>query len=470
MGKENKTKTPPKAPQPKKEQKTTVIESKNFEDLGKGVVEGMDANRTADTLTNVRRYFLDNPQAAEQYGITPETVQKVNRIAALGSAALMLHEIVRGKSEWAATMKRAELAAVLETAPMLGFTFDQKLLPNLSGDAEEEVQVPAAAITVSKETKAAIEEEAAAAEATVATSPADVKSEEDLKASLLHFLTTVANSYEKFATVIPFYRAYLKIQAGDNKEKLAEIEKMSDTDILRDITVIVGKCPFTLNGQGHFMLTLTRLYKSPVVAYCNFRNATRNRKTGVFAISDEECASYVRVLIEWAIATEIANNKAAIESTKENIKVLSKDKKANEKAIEEQNAKIQKYENTIKQLEGEVMVYLNNPSSDFVDNLIKLRREKDQSALRAWGSIVNSYVDYNFKEVNQEDLDHNVEQWAGIITNYFRPTQDQLREYSTANIISPRPISEKKEEPAKEEKPQEEQPKKQALPLRMVCA
>ena len=189
MGKENKTKTPPKAPQPKEKRKTTVIEAKNLENLPKVAAEGLDPNRTADTLTNVRRYFLDNPQAAEQYGITPETVQKVNRIAALGSAALMLHEIVRGKSEWAATMKRAELAAVLETAPMLGFTFDQKLLPNLSGDAEEEVQVPAAAITVSKETKAAIEEEAAAAEATVATSPADVKSEEDLKASLLHFLT-----------------------------------------------------------------------------------------------------------------------------------------------------------------------------------------------------------------------------------------------------------------------------------------
>ena len=160
------------------------------------------------------------------------------------------------------------------------------------------------------------------------------------------------------------------------------------------------------------------------------------------------------------IATEIANLKAIIEASKANIKVLSKDKKANEKAIEAENEKIQKKEETIKQYEGEVMNILNNPSADFAENIIKLKREKDTNMLRAWGVIVNSYVDYNFKEVNQEDLDHNVQQWAGIITNYFRPISEQLSNYSVANIISPRPISKKKEEPAKEEKPQEEEPKK----------
>lgn len=460
MGKETK-KTPPKAPQPKGEQKkTTVIEAKTIENLPKVAAEGMDANRTADTLTNIRRYFLDDPQAAAHLGITQEAVQNINKIAAIGSAALMLHEIVRGKSEWAGAMKRAELAAVLETAPMLGFTFDQKLLPSMTGDAEEIVEVPAGAIKVSNDTKKAIEEEAAAAEKTVAKSPADIKSEEELKETLLHFLSEVKNGYEKFATVIPFYRAYLKIQAGDDKEKLEEISKQTDIDTLRDITKLVGKCPFTLNGQGHFMLMQTRLYKSPVPAYCNFRNASRNRKTGVYAISDEECASYVRVLIEWVISTEIANLKASIEASKANIKVLSKDKKANEKAIEAENEKIQKKEETIKQYEVEVMNILNNPSADFAENIIKLKREKDTNMLRAWGVIVNSYVDYNFKEVNQEDLDHNVQQWAGIITNYFRPISEQLSNYSVANIISPRPISKKKEEPVKEEKPQEEEPKK----------
>lgn len=463
MGKETKEKkTPPKAPQAaKKEQKTTVIESKSFENLGKGVVEGMDANHTADTLTNVRRYFLDDPQAAAHLGIAPEAVQRVNRIAAIGSAALMLHEIVRGKSEWAGSMKRAELAAVLETAPMLGFTFDQKLLPSMTGDAEEVVTVPAGAIAVSPETKKAVEEEAAAAEKEIAKSPADIKSPEELKDALLHYLSTVTNGYQKFATVIPFYKAYLKIQAGEDKNKIAEIDNKTDVETLREITAIVGKCPFTLNGQGHFMLTQTKFYKSPVLAYCNFRNAARNRKTGVYAITDEECASYVKVLVEWVIATEIANIKANIESTKENIKVLSKDKKANAKAIDDQNAKIKKYEDTIKQYEEEVMSYINNPSAEFVETLIKLKKEKEPNAVRAWGVIVNSFVDYNFKEVNQQDLDHNVEQWAGIITNYFRPTSEQLSNYSVANIVSPRLISEKKEETAQEEKPKEgEEPKK----------
>ncbi len=457
MGKETK-KNPPKAPQPKGEQKTTVIETKTFENLPKMAAEGMDANRTADTLTNVRRYFLDDPQAAAHLGITQDAVDNVNRIAAIGCAALMLHEVVRGKSEWAGSMKRAELAAVLETAPMLGFTFDQKLLPSMQGDAEEIVNVPANAITVSKETKEAIQAEAAAEEKTVAKSPADIKSEDELKETLLHFLSEVKNGYEKFATVIPFYRAYRKIQAGDDKEKLDKINEQTDVETLREITKLVGKCPFTLNGQGHFMLMQTRFYKSPVPAYCNFRNASRNRKTGVYAISDEECASYVRVLIEWVISTEVANLKADIEAAKANIKALSKDKKANEKAIEAENEKIQKKEETIKQYEGEVMNILNNPSADFAENIVKLRREKDQNMTRAWGVIVNSYVDYNFKEVNQEDLDHNVQQWAGIITNYFRPVSEQLSNYSVANIISPRPISEKKEDTANEET--QEEPKK----------
>lgn len=462
MGKETK-KTPPKAPQPKGEQKkTTVIEAKTIENLPKMAAEGMDKNRTADTLTNIRRYFFDDPDAAAHLGITPEGVQKINRIAALGSAALMLHEIVRGNSEWAASMKQAELAACLECGPILGFTFDQKLLPALNAEPDKIVDaaVVSKIIKISPEAEKAIKEEAAAAEKVVAKSPADIKSEEELKETLLHFLSEVKNGYEKFATVIPFYRAYLKIQAGDDKEKLEEINKQTDVDTLREITKLVGKCPFTLNGQGHFMLTQTRLYKSPVPAYCNFRNASRNRKTGVYAISDEECASYVRVLIEWVISTEIANLKASIEASKANIKVLSKDKKANEKAIEAENEKIQKKEETIKQYEGEVMNILNNPSADFVENIIKLKHEKDTNMLRAWGVIVNSYVDYNFKEVNQEDLDHNVQQWAGIITNYFRPISEQLSNYSVANIISPRPISKKKEEPAKEEKPQEEEPKK----------
>lgn len=455
MGKETK-KNPPKAPQPKgTSAPNTSVTIPNIDPNAQ--FGNLDANRTSDTLTTLRMMWHDDPNAAQRYHVSNETVEGINRIVAIGAVALLAHDVVTGKSEFTQKMKASELQTFIAACAELNITLNPKLLP-VTKNPDDEVVISSKALEMSEETKKEIAREAAAAEKEVAKSPADIKSEDELKETLLHFLSEVKNGYEKFATVIPFYRAYRKIQAGDDKEKLDKINEKTDVDILREITKLVGKCPFTLNGQGHFMLTQTRFYKSPVPAYCNFRNASRNRKTGVYAISDEECASYVRVLIEWVISTEIANLKADIEAAKANIKALSKDKKANEKAIEAENEKIQKKEETIKQYEGEVMNILNNPSADFAENIVKLRREKDQNMTRAWGVIVNSYVDYNFKEVNQEDLDHNVQQWAGIITNYFRPVSEQLSNYSVANIISPRPISEKKEESAKEET--QEEPKK----------
>lgn len=455
MGKETK-KNPPKAPQPKRENTpNTSITVPNIDPNAQ--FGNLDANRTSDTLTTLRMMWHDDPNAAQRYHVSNETVEGINRIVAIGAVALLAHDVVTGKNEFAQKMKASELQTFIAACEELNITLNPKLLP-VTKNPDEVVVVSSKALEMSEETKNEIAREAAAAEKEVAKSPADIKSEEELKDTLLHFLSEVKNGYEKFATVIPFYRAYRKIQAGDDKEKLDKINEQTDVETLREITKLVGKCPFTLNGQGHFMLMQTRLYKSPVPAYCNFRNASRNRKTGVYAISDEECASYVRVLIEWVISTEIANLKASIEASKANIKALSKDKKANEKAIEAENEKIQKKEETIKQYEGEVMSILNNPSADFAENIVKLKREKDTNMLRAWGVIVNSYVDYNFKEVNQEDLDHNVQQWAGIITNYFRPVSEQLSNYSVANIISPRPISEKKEEPANKET--QEEPKK----------
>lgn len=455
MGKETK-KNPPKAPQPKgTSAPNTSVTIPNIDPNAQ--FGNLDANRTSDTLTTLRMMWHDDPNAAQRYHVSNETVEGINRIVAIGAVALLAHDVVTGKSEFTQKMKASELQTFIAACAELNITLNPKLLP-VTKNPDDEVVISSKALEMSEETKKEVAREAAAAENIVAKSPADIKSEDELKETLLHFLSEVKNGYEKFATVIPFYRAYRKIQAGDDKEKLDKINEKTDVDILREITKLVGKCPFTLNGQGHFMLTQTRFYKSPVPAYCNFRNASRNRKTGVYAISDEECASYVRVLIEWVISTEIANLKADIEAAKANIKALSKDKKANEKAIEAENEKIQKKEETIKQYEGEVMNILNNPSADFAENIVKLRREKDQNMTRAWGVIVNSYVDYNFKEVNQEDLDHNVQQWAGIITNYFRPVSEQLSNYSVANIISPRPISEKKEETANKET--QEEPKK----------
>lgn len=463
------TKTPPKAPKTEEKTEVKVLDvSKMKEQMGLTPSEGLNPNSQVTLLNMMHETFRQDAHAAERYGISKEVVNEINRLNAYGQVAVFAHEIITGKSRFALTMQKTHLDTIIQIGNEMGLTFATKLLPAPANGAEGEVEVEFNGVKADDATKAAIEAEAKAIESAKTYDPTKISSEEELKEALTHFLTSISNNYEKFATVIPFYKSYLKHTAGSDAEQMKAINEMTDAEALHKITELVGKCPFTLNGMGNYMLTLTRTYKSPVPAYCAFRSASRNRKTGAFALSDIECAAYVKELIEWSARTRIEELEARKETARKDIALLSSEKKKNAKAIEDLETKIKGYDETIESHRSDLDEYLYSPTAEFADNIIDLKKSKDKNALRAWGIILTCFFDHDYKQVNQSDIDNNVQQWAGIVTNHFRNPSEQLSNYSIANLVDPRPISAeetKAEETKAEEKPAEEsteKPKKES--------
>lgn len=456
MGKKNEgAKVPPKAPTtPKVENKggVQVLDMTAFMNAASSNAqsEGLDPNHQVDLMRIMHETFRTDKDAAAKYGMEQSTVDKINRITAIGQLAIFGQEIVSAKSPFAIIMSASQLEAFKEVGSEVGIVINQKALP--APDKDGNITIQSTEVKVSKDAKEAIAEEIKNATKEVIKDPSKIENEEQLVETLKYFLSTIASGYEKFATVIPFYRSYKTIKAGEDQDAIKAIQDASDVQILTEITEIVGKCPFTLNGMGNFMLTLTNTYKNPVPAFVTFRNTAQNKETGVYALSDSELAGYVRVLILWAAKIRLDAVKARKVDEEKNLKALRKDEKSNLVAINAAAEKIAKFNEEIKHYEEDVLKYVAEPTSEFADNLIKGMKEKDVNAMRAFGFIVNSYMGRNeYKKYNQEDIHNNVTQYAGIATNLFRDPMQQLSSYNVANLVEPRLI----EEPAKEEETEE---------------
>ena len=168
-----------------------------------------------------------------------------------------------------------------------------------------------------------------------------------------------------------------------------------------------------------------------------------------------EIADICAVLIAWSAGSKI-------EMKLKNIKVLEADKKANAKAIELNKKEIE----TLKA----VNEYLDNPTTEFADELLKNLTSEDKDVVKttteAYRIIAKAfYPDIDFRK-KYENLDHNVQQYAGLVIDLFRDVTNPVRGYSKASITD-LVISETKPEPEKkpedkqekaEEKPAEEKP------------
>lgn len=313
-------------------------------------------------------------------------------------------------------------------------------------------------ITVSKSNveKGVIEkkkEEIRATEKAV-ENPADVKNDEQLKASLTAMLIKPVNDDEnktkpdpRVQRTINFYNGYLTIQANnsENKEEaLKKVKEKSRIQLLTEISEIVGSCPFALSGIAKFLRNRAFETGSPISSYCFYRRCAIEKGKDV---DDQYVADLVRTILVWSCKSNIAEFTKLLETQEKNVKnEKGAAKTATEAAIRYNKAQIEEMKRIIDEV--------SEPNFDCVDSLIEdyngdEKSEKYALAHRIVDDIMKTYYpNVDRTKVDEMSMLAAVQQRAGIIVNMFHSPLNQNQAYCEANLSD---IVEKKVE----EKPKE---------------
>ena len=442
---------------PKKESVVNVVDlGKLSEQMLNRTAGGLDPNHQVDLLKMAHETFRMDPEAAKRYGMSDEAVEKINHITAIGQVAVLTNEIIYAENPFAITMRQSQLQLMSEAAQEIGVTIDQKMLP--APDKDGNIQVPSTAVKVSAQTKKKIQKENTIINSKEPDMDVTKMNDENLKDALVYLLSKRVSVFDNIQRAISLYVAYKNFVASkaENKDKqLAEIAKLTRVDLLNEIVDIVKEAPIVVGGIGNFMYSVTNGTKSPISAFCHFRNTAVNRQTGVATVDDQFIADLTRCLIIWAQKIKLDDNNKSIEAVKKNLEVLKKDEKKNAEAIEDQNKRLETLNNNIAYI-NKTVEYVTNPESDIVDGLIDAYNQNDIAAKRIFKAIVDSYYhDIDVKTVKQDLLKKNVQQYAGVITNMFRDPLSQLLEYKEANIVELEYIPTRSDETLTTEEPTE---------------
>ena len=420
---------------------------------------GMDPNHAEDLIARLDDRFYKDPDAAKKHNITPETVDAINEITGRAMVALLANEVELAHTPFAVRMRMSSLEEIRKCGEAMRINIDTKALP--APDANGVVEVPSTAVIVSKEAKEGLAEERKAASEVVELDPTKIDSEESLKKSLLSILvkgTGSNNLYDKLNACINFYHSYLSIQANkaeDAETAKKELAKKTNVDFLSDIAALLGKCTFTNKSIAKYLFEETERTKSPVVAFCAFREASLSKKTGMPQIEDQTVADFVKVLIRWYADSEIQETNERIAGFEKDIENLKKDEKKNAKGIENGNKTIENAKKHIEDVE-KVVSYVNMPDSgiadSFAEDYTNTSAEGYKFARMAGSKILKTYYnETNSKAYEQEGLVHNLQQYIGVITNMFLPPLNRNMKYSEANIAELQKVEENPEEAAKDE-------------------
>lgn len=423
--------------------------------------QGLSPDATVMALNGLKSMVHDNPNAAQYYNLSDEQVMKINQFTLAGFATVLAIEVESNKSPFAIKMLEKQPEAINAIADFTGVRINTKALPAPKADGT--VEVPSTAVEVTDEAKKKIAEEKKIENTNPTTNPAEIENEKQLAASLSNLLTKGQENVDaRIKKVINFYRGYLTIQANkaENKEEaLAKVKEMTRSQMLEEITNIVGNCPFALTGFGklfrnHFIKSGTII--SP---FCMYRRTSAN--TGKDPIGDSFVADVVKILINWSCKSVIANAERTINEVdriiKKNEKIIEDNKDAGEVAIAK--AAIKTWESQ-KEKQNEIIAdanstleKFNSPSLDEVDSLIENYNGTDDTTAEYKHAhlIVDNIVKTYYPDIDQTKVDKNaflknVQQRAGIIINMFRDPLSQSIAYSEANIVelTEKPAEEKK--------------------------
>lgn len=416
----------------------------------------MDRNHQVDLLKMAHdRFFLDE-NAAEHTGIPQEAIDKLNHINALGIAVCMCNEVKYGSSDFAVVIRKSALPELKEALKEIGVNFDEaKLLP--SADDAEAVEVTGAAVTVSEETSKKLEEDAEARAATAGKvfDPTKIKNEEELKKALSGFLAMNRDSklMDSIMQCVNFYKAYRSIEAkraiesaektlketkdkeykanaekalASAKNDLERIKNMSFHDVFREVVSFTGRVGTLTYGIGSHLFNVTATSGSPVSAFCELRDHSTDKNTGICKYTDNQIADAVKCLV--LIGADDVRSKGTALLEAEN-KLPEKDRVKDHIDTANKN---------IAFADKATAAVLAAPGS-FVENLKQNFLDGNNFAKKTVISIKRAYYrnvpPEMMAKVKPDSMLDNATQYAGIISNLFRNPSDPLAGYAKENII-----------------------------------
>lgn len=450
------------APQEKQPDKVNVVDLRDLDPTKpQNGFGSLDANHTVDLLKMSHETFRMDPNAAVHNGVSQEIVDTMNHVNAIGQVAMIAVQAQMDNTPFALAIKNTLLPEITKAAQDLGIVIDQKLLPAPNKDGM--VTLTSDAVKPTKEAKAAIKKEAEASKKVVKNDPTKIENDDELRDALLNILSINASGgfYNKISDAVAFYNSYKELEAtkSNDTKRVENIKSRPFADSLLEVSQFIGKCPFTIGGLANFMFEKTMESKNPVVAFCSFRDASLNKTTGMPSVDDHIVADIVKVFVKWCADSKIEEANASIAACKKNIEALGSDKKKNEKAIKANEAEIKRIEGKIAEY-NTATAYAMSPSIETVKTFVEAyndnKHEGFKNARMTASKILNSYYPgIKIKDVEPDNLMVVLEQYFGVILNFFLPPVDQFVMYSEKNIPEL-----KKVEPKKEEKPAEEEPKK----------
>lgn len=397
---------------------------------------GLDANHQVDLLNGLKTFFHDDPNAKTRFG--EAVVEKIDGITAIGFVTVLVNEIVSAKTPFAVKMSSAQLGAITEVAPMLGIQIDSKLLPAPSADGT--VQVPSNAVVVSKETAKKVKKEKTVVDEKPTTDPSKVANDEQLKKSLVFILCDTSAStrpYDRMVRATEFLRSVRSLEASkladadESKTKLAEIKAKSVSDLLEDMRLLVGECPFSTVGLAHYVYNQAVETKNPVSPFILLYRASRNKTTNA-GLEDSTVAAIVKVLVNWNVDERLKEYEAACER----IKKTTKDEKILKNALEPVQKNVD-YCKSIKEC-------ICHPNFDAVESLIDDFKGEDPKKKSKATFTVRNIIELWMPDVKFDELEsnekkdeilENVKKRAGVIMNAFLDPLEQniaYKEFSTA--------------------------------------
>lgn len=416
----------------------------------------MDRNHQVDLLKMAHeRFFLDE-KAAEHTGFPQGTIDKLNHINALGIAVCVCNEVKYGTSDFAVVIRKSALPELTEALKEIGVSFDDtKLLP--SKDDVEAIEVTASAVTISEETAKSLEKDTKARAATAGKvfDPTKIKNEEELKEALSGFLAMNRDSklMDSIMQCVNFYKSYRSIEAKraitsaentlkntkdkkykENAEKalasakndMERLKNMNFHDTFRKIVELTGRVGTLTYGIGAHFFNVTATSGSPVSAFCELRDHSTDKNTGVCKYTDDQIADAVKCLV--IIGADDVRSKGKT--------LLEEENKLPEK--ERVKEHIDTANKNIAFADKATAAVLAAPG-EFVENLKKNFLEGNNFAKKTVLAIKRAYYrDVNpemMAKVKPDSMLDNATQYAGIISNLFRNPSDPLVGYAKENII-----------------------------------
>lgn len=414
----------------------------------------MDRNHQVDLLKMTHeRFFLDE-KAAEHTGFPQGAIDKINHINALGIAVCVCNEVKYGSSDFAVVIRKAALPELTEALNEIGVSFDDtKLLPS----KDDAVEVTASAVQVSEETSKKLEEDAKARAATAGKvfDPTKIKDEKELKEALSGFLAMNRDSklMDSIMQCVNFYKSYRSIEAKraiesaektlkntkdkkykENAEKalasakndMERIKNMSFHDMFRKIVEFTGRVGTLTYGIGAHLFNVTATSGSPVSAFCELRDHSTDKNTGVCKYTDDQIADVVKCLV--IIGADEVRSKGETALEAEN-KLPEKERVQDHIDIANKN---------IAFADKATAAVLAAPGS-FVESLKQEFLDGNNFAKKTVIAIKRAYyrdvTPDMMAKVKPDSMLDNATQYAGIISNLFRNPSDPLVGYAKENII-----------------------------------